>query len=251
MARMPRIVHAYGTHRRLADHAIHRQTLLFVFTADDIPVSDFVSQCHLADRGLEQIVFGQRASGRMAVLAARVAVQHLALFAQDRGVGGRLAHAQLALGNDVPELAVPVDYVPHGPVLGQVVGAVVVEVDGLAARRTRQGVRAGRDRRERQAAHVRRARVAVGPAVAHHATVRLAQNGQLVRLRVMVAGRVRLADGRRVAGSDAAAATVAAATTAAAAAGRRVAAVLLRYGRFQRPLRVHGTVQAHGVVTRQ
>lgn len=198
-------------------------------------------------------MFGQRASGRMAVLAARVAVQHLALFAQDRGVGGRLAHAQLALGNYVPQLAVPVDNVPHGPVLGQVVGAVVVEVDRLAARRARQGVRAGRDRRERQAAHVRRARVAVWPAVAHHAAVRLAQDGQLVRLRMVVAGRVRIVAGRRGGGGcgDAAAAAVAAAATAAAAAGRRVAAVLLRYGRFQRPLRVHGAIQAHGVVTRQ
>lgn len=42
VARMPRVVHAYGAHRRLADHAIHRQTLLFVFTADDIPVSDLI-----------------------------------------------------------------------------------------------------------------------------------------------------------------------------------------------------------------
>lgn len=42
MTRMPRVVHAYRAHRRLADHAIHRQTLLFVFTADDIPVSDLV-----------------------------------------------------------------------------------------------------------------------------------------------------------------------------------------------------------------
>lgn len=129
-------------------------------------------------------------------------------------------------------------------------GAVVVEVDRLAARRARQGVRTGRDRRERQATHVRRARIAVWPAVAHHAAICLAQDGQLVRLRVVVAGRVRLVGGRRGCG-DAAAAAVATAATAAAAAGRRVAAVLLRYGRFKRPLRVHGAIQAHGVVTRQ
>lgn len=240
---MSRVVHAHRTHWSLADHAVHGQALVFVFAAHQVPVPDLVTQGRLARHGLQQTVLGQRAPGRMAVLAARVTVQDLALFAQHRGVRGRLAHAQLALGHDVPQLAVPVDDVPHGTVLGQVVRAVVVEVDGLAARRTGQRVRAGGRGREHQPVHVWRAHVTVGPAVAHHAAVRLAQYGQLVRLRMVQVGRVRLgADRRRGCGRGAAAAT----------ASRRVAAVLLRTGRrVQRPLRVHRAVQAHGVVARQ
>lgn len=228
---MPRVVHANSAHRCLANHTIHGQTLFFVFGADNVSVPDLISQGHLADRWLQQIVFGQRASGRMAVLAARVTVQDLALFAQHRSVRGRVAFAQLALGNDVPEFAVPVHNVPHRPVLGQVVRAVVVEVDGLLAGRARQRIRTGRDRREHDAADVRCAHIAVRPAVAHHAAVGLAEYGQFVRLR-MIVGRVRLGG--------------------AAAAGRRIAAVLLRCrGLFQRPLYVHGAVQAQGMVARQ
>jgi len=205
-----------------------------VFVADDVPVSDLVPERHLADCGLQQVVLGQRAPGRMAVVAARVTVQHLALLAQHGGVGCRFAFAQLALGNDVPELAIAVDDVPHRPVLGQVVRAVVVEVHGLPASRTRQRIRAGHDRWERDDASADvagRAQVAVRPAVAHHAAVRLAEYGQLVRLWMAAVGRVRL--GR------------------AATAGRRVTAVLLRRGRLQRPLRVHRTVQAQSMVARQ
>lgn len=131
-------------------------------------------------------MFGQRAPGRMTVLAARIAVHDLALFTEDRSVGGRFAYAQLALGHDISELAVPINDVAHGPVFRQVVRAVVIKVHGLLAGRTRQRVRAGRDRREHHAVDVRRAHVAVGPAVAHHTAVRLAQYGQLVRLRMAV-----------------------------------------------------------------
>lgn len=132
----------------------------------------------------------------------------------------------------MPELTVTVDNVPHRPVLGQVVRAIVIEVDGLLTGRTRQRIRTGHDRRERDAAHVGRAQVAVRPAVAHHAAVRLAEDGQLVRLR-MVVGRVRLG--------------------CAAAAGSRVSAVLLLLlaGRLQRPLRVDRTVKAQCMVARQ
>jgi len=163
-----------------------------VFVADDVPVSDLVPERHLANCGLQQVVLGQRTPGRMAVVAARVAVQHLALLAQHGGVGCGFALAQLALGDDVPELAITVHDVPHGPVLWQVVRTVVVKVHGLPAGRTGQRIRAGHDRWERDDASadvVGRAQVAVRPAVAHHAAVRLAEYGQLVRLRMAV-GRV-------------------------------------------------------------
>jgi len=198
-----------------------------VFVADDVPASDLVPERHLANGRLQQVVLGQRASGRMTVVAARVAVQHLALLAQHGSIGGRFALAQLTLGHNVPELAVTVDDVSHRPVLWQIVRAIVIKVHGLPASRTRQRIRAGHDRRERNdtATDVAgRAQVTIRPAVAHHAAVRLAEYGQLVRLRMAVGRRVRLG--------------------CATAAGSRVAAVLLRCGRLQRPLCVHRTVQA-------
>jgi len=154
-----------------------------VFVADDVPVSDLVPERYLANCWLQQVVLGQRASGRMTVVTTRVTVQHLALLAQHGSVGCRFAFTQLALGNDVPELAITVHDVPHRPVLWQVVRAVVVKVHGLPTGRTRQRIRAGHDRWERDASTdvVGRAQVAVRPAVAYHAAVRLAEYGQLVR----------------------------------------------------------------------
>lgn len=133
---MSRIVYAHGTYGSFANHTIHGQTFIFVFTADDVSASDLVSECHLAGRRLQQIMFGQWSSRRMTVLPARVAVQDLTLFAKHSGVGGRFTFAQLTLGHNVPELTITVDDVAHGGVLGQVVGAVVVEVDDLLAGRT-------------------------------------------------------------------------------------------------------------------
>lgn len=239
VARVSRVVHADGAHRNLTHHAVHGQTLFLVFATHHVSeVPSLVPQGRLAHRRLQQVVLGQRTAGRMAALAALVTIQHLALFAQHRGVGSRLAHAQLALRHNLPELTVPVDDVPHGPVLRQVVGAVLVEVHGLLAGRTRQRIRAGCDRRKRgttddATADVRRAHIAVGPAVAHHAAVGLAEDGQLVRLRMAAVGR-RV----RVGGAT-------------AAAGRRAAAVFLRRRRFQGTLSVHRAVQAQGMVARQ
>jgi len=109
-----------------------------MFVADDVPVSDFVSERHLANCRLQQVVFGQRAPGRMTIVAARVTIQHLALLAQHGSISCRFAFAQLALGNDVSELAITVHNIPHRSVLWQVVRTVVVKVHGLPAGRTRQ-----------------------------------------------------------------------------------------------------------------
>lgn len=233
MTRMPRFMHTYGTHWCLADHTVHGQALFFVFVADDVPVSDLVPERHLASGRFQQVVLGQRAPGRMTVVTARVTVQHFALLAQHGSICGWFAFAKLTLGHNVPELAVTVNDVSHRPVLWQVVRAIVVEVHGLPAGRTRQRIRASHDRRERDDAAtdvVGRAQVAVRPAIAHHAAVRLAKYGQLVRLRMAV-GSVRLG----------------CATTA----GSRVSAVLLRCGRLQRSLCVHRTVKAQRMVARQ
>lgn len=121
---------------------------------------------------------------------------YLALLARDGRVA-RLSLTHLALHPRVARLLILVDDVLHGPILGQIVGTALVEVDRLLANGAREAEGAAR---RRETAIARGADVATRPwagrrAAAHHAGVGLRQDRQFVGF-LVGAGRVRRVDGR-------------------------------------------------------
>ena len=131
----------------------------------------------------------------MAVLSAAIAVENLTLLAKN----GRLLLAwlfgtQLARRTAgrrcgaVGRLGELFDDRLHGPVARQVLGPVLVKVDDFVARCdwTTQRYRSGRCCRSCCRMDVT-ARPAAAAAAHHHSAVRLAQNGQLIRIVAVVA----------------------------------------------------------------
>lgn len=175
---VPRIHQTNSTNTNLANQTEHVQRLLAVFRT--------LAILSLGDAGgtafrFGQHVLGQRSSGRVAGLAAGLTVQHLTLFTHHGRLVGRLVLAHLTLEGEITQLAVAVDDVLHHPVLGQVVGAVFVEVHHLAANGTGEAQCRGEE------LPVGGAHVAVGPGGAHHPAVRFAEDRQFVAL-LVVAG---------------------------------------------------------------
>lgn len=115
---------------------------------------------------------------------------NLALLARDGRVA-RLPFAHLASQSRVPRLLVLVDDVLHRAVLGQIVGAALVEVNGLLADRAREAESTAgwRETAVSRGADIAARSRARRRAAANHAGVRLRQDRQLVGL-LIGAGRV-------------------------------------------------------------
>lgn len=204
-----------GADRDLAHQTVHDEVVVGVFGTG----SARVAPSHLRPRSgppppprSGEGVFGERAPRRMTGVPARVAVGDLALFAGDGRVPRRHRLAQLTLEGEVPRRTVPLHHGLHHPVLGQVVGARLVEIDRLTADRAREG-----EGCRKEDAVARRAHVTARPGGAHDAAVRLAEDGHLVAL--LVIADAASSDAAAAAGAAAAAAAGVAAAAAAAARG--------------------------------
>jgi len=147
VAGMARVLqNALRTGGHLAQHAVEAEGLFGVFGAARRSV-ERRRRPRWAALGraahVHQRVLGEGAARRVAALAARVAVPHVALFALDRSLARRLLGAQLArhalreLELQTLRIAVFLHDVEHRPVFGQVVGAVLVKVHHLGTQ-TRQ-----------------------------------------------------------------------------------------------------------------
>lgn len=132
--------HALRTGGHLAQHAVEAERFFGVLGAARRSVERRRRPRRAAlgwAAHVHQRVLGEGAARRVATLAARVAVPNVALFTLDRGLARRLLGAQLArhalreLELQTLRVAVLLHDVVHRPVLGQVVGAILIEVHHL------------------------------------------------------------------------------------------------------------------------